>query len=115
VLQGAVTEIVIKGRADTAMNAKLVLITASGQAWSAPFMLVNQVANNSIPFSLFRPDSLLLLPRPYPGFQPMWFQGNHATALDPADVERIQIFMEPFLNPESGKTYSMDIHSVRIK
>jgi hypothetical protein len=115
VLQGAVTEIVIKGRADTAMNAKLVLITASGQAWSAPFMLVNQVANNSIPFSLFLPDSLLLLPRPYPGFQPMWFQGNHATALDPADVERIQIFMEPFLNPEPGKTYSMDIHSVRIK
>ncbi|RYD88694.1 MAG: hypothetical protein EOP50_18700 [Sphingobacteriales bacterium] len=60
-----------------------------------------------VPLQHLRPDSTLLLPRPYPGFQPLWFAGQ-SPSFDPGRLDRIGVYFgagapgqSPFIEIES--------------
>ena len=47
-----------------------------------------------IPLRSLQADRFLLLPRPYPGFQPLWFKGSDRMPFSPADAEKLEIRFE---------------------
>lgn len=115
---GALQSIVIRGRTANAqpLTAKLILITKDAIPFSVTISLPTSLQDVEIPLSRFQQDSMLLLPRPYPGFMPLWFSpmGRHSFSL--ADVEKLQIVHCADSLPFNISTpYSMEIESIRIK
>lgn len=66
-------KIVIRAKASAATTAKLSLITEDAFAYAAPVPLTTEWQDIEIPLNTMQQDSFLLLPRPYPGFQPLEF------------------------------------------
>jgi hypothetical protein len=98
------------------VTAKLILITKDAVPFSATITLPATLQDIEIPLSRLQQDSMLLLPRPYPGFMPLWFSpaGRHSFSL--ADVEKLQVVFGADLRPSDfSKPYSMEIESVWIK
>ncbi|WP_240348148.1 cellulase family glycosylhydrolase [Longitalea arenae] len=112
---GAMHSIVIRGRSNhtEALTARLILITKDAIPFSATISLPAALQDLEIPLNGFQQDSMLLLPRPYPGFMPLWFSpaGRHSLSL--ADVEQLQVVL--YASSELLKSYSMDIESIWLK
>ncbi len=89
-------KLIIRGKSliPEALNGKLTLISKDGLAWSAPFLLQAGTRELELHLSLFRPDGYLLLPRPYPGFHPLWFRASANTPLNPEDLDFVQLIFE---------------------
>ncbi len=83
--------IVVRLRAETPVNAKLILVTKDAKSFSAPLLAGNEWKELRIPVSGMQPDSFLLLPRPYPGFLPLWFNRSSAGNFYLPDAEKLQI------------------------
>jgi hypothetical protein len=72
-------KLIIRARATTgSQHVKVTLIDANAVAMSTPVTLTNSFSNIEVPLNNLQPDSALLLPRPYPGFQPLWFKAAAA-------------------------------------
>lgn len=115
---GEMQTIVLRGRTTNAqtLTAKLILITKDAVPFSATISLPSSLQDVELPLSSLQQDSMLLLPRPYPGFMPLWFSpaGRHSFSL--ADVERLQVVLYADPHPsEFSKPYSMEIESIWIK
>jgi hypothetical protein len=74
---------------------KIILVSKTGCAFSSKVQLTKEYKNYPIPFSSFVPDSMVLIPRPYPGFLPWRFKGNGAEKFDLKDSEVLEITIEP--------------------
>ncbi|MEI9809540.1 MAG: membrane or secreted protein [Bacteroidota bacterium] len=83
--------LVIRARSETPTTIKLSLITSDALCFSAGIDAGNEWKDIRIPLSSLQPDSLLLLPRPYPGFLPLWFKSNATGDFHLADAEKLQI------------------------
>ena len=99
-LQGRMTEsgsfnkLMIRARTSEAqpVKAKITLINADALSFSASITLTNNFQDIEVPLNKLSPDSVLLLPRPYPGFLPLWFKGaGIPAAFKLADIEKIQV------------------------
>lgn len=88
-------EIVVRARTPGAesVNMKVVLITKDGSSFATNIAVNNQFQNISIPLKSFKQDSALLLPRPYPGFQPLMFLSSSAENFKLNDIERMQVLI----------------------
>ncbi len=97
------------------INLKIVLVTKNGSAFASVVPVTENLQDLELPLTNFKSDSALLMPRPYPGFQPLFFKnasGNEVFNL--AEVEKIQIITSPSLHPSNTKAYSFEIESVRL-
>jgi Cellulase (glycosyl hydrolase family 5) len=119
----------LKGRTDTSFNAivikarttaakpvyaKLTLINKDGFSYAATFLLPATFTNITVPINEFKPDSCLLLPRPYPGFLPLWFKGSgKAEAFRLSGTEKLQLTIRP--GNESNKPYGLELESIQLK
>lgn len=107
--------LVLRGRTTHSqpITAKVILITKDAVPFSASFSLPVSMQDVEIPLSRLQQDSMLLLPRPYPGFMPLWFSpvGQHSFSL--GDVERLQVVISS--DNGASKPYSMEIESIWIK
>ncbi|WP_207513747.1 cellulase family glycosylhydrolase [Longitalea luteola] len=115
---GAMQTIVLRARTTNAqpLTAKLILITKDAVPFSATISLPTSLQDVEIPLSRLQQDSMLLLPRPYPGFMPLWFSpaGRHSFSI--AEVEKLQVILYADPGPaEIIKPYSMEIESIWIK
>jgi hypothetical protein len=115
---GALQTLVIRARTahSQPVTAKLILITKDAIPFSATITLPSTLQDIAVPLSRLQQDSMLLLPRPYPGFMPLWFSpaGRHSFSL--ADVEKLQVVLGADLRPaDFSKPYSLEIESVWIK
>ncbi|MBC6607681.1 cellulase family glycosylhydrolase [Hymenobacter sp. BT188] len=107
-------EVMVKGRANQPATAvKVVLQTKDAAAYSATVQLGAEVQEVRIPLTSFRPDALLLLPRPYPGFLPLTYQFAPQTALKLTDAEVLQVVVEGTA-PATGQLH-VDIESVSLR
>lgn len=90
VLDGFKT-IVITASADSAVVIKVTLVDEDANAYSALVQLDKQLKEIRIPISSIKKDEMVLLPRPYPGFQAFTFKtaGNANFKLD--KVEKLQV------------------------
>lgn len=107
----SVTKLVIRARSEPGANAKISLITENADAYSSPISLANEWKEIEIPLSALKKDSYLLLPRPYPGFQPLLFKTAGSNPFDINEIEKLEItFGEGASSP-----VSIEVESVYLK
>jgi hypothetical protein len=101
-----------------AARAKITLTDADAYSYSAPFVLSDTFKDIVIPLNSLVADSSLVMPRPYPGFQPLWFRATGATpgvsgvmskpgAGGMAGMEKVQVILE-----EGG---SLEVESIWVR
>jgi hypothetical protein len=82
-------------RAKGSGEMKVTLTDADGFSYSASMPVDAIMRDVYIPLSRFVPDSVLLLPRPYPGFQTQRFKGAGATPpLRVVEIQKVQVIIE---------------------
>jgi len=85
------TKLVVRVRAENPVKAKLSLITNDALCFSGNINATSEWMDIKIPLNSLQPDSFLLLPRPFPGFLPLWFKSSATGNLNIADAEKMQI------------------------
>lgn len=119
-IKGSISElssfkkIVIKARTENESSVKLrvALINSAGVAFATSVTLNNSFQNIEIPLNTLQQDSSLLLPRPYPGFLPLWFKANTSGNFDVADAEKIEITFGEDITENNNKPYSIEVESI---
>jgi hypothetical protein len=79
---------------------RLSLISDDAHAFSTTIQLTGAFKEYTIPLAALQKDSSLLLPRPYPSFQPLWFRPNGASQPDLNHLDKLEI---SFKNEEENK------------
>ncbi len=117
-LGGGLQTLVVRGRTTDSqpVNAKLILVSKDAVPFSATFTLPKTIQDIAIPLSRLQPDSMLLLPRPYPGFMPLWFAPASSQSFSLSELEKLQVVLGADLLPaDFSRPSSMEIESVWIK
>ena len=106
----AFTTLVLRARSATATpaTARVALITGNANAFVAELPLQPYFTDLEIPLQQLTPGQSLLLPRPYPGFQPLWFKGAGAASLNISQLDKIEI-------SGVGRSYTIEIESLWLK
>jgi hypothetical protein len=101
--QATFSTLVVRGRVinNNVGKMKIGLLTANGLFFAAEGVLSNQFTTIEIPLSSLKPDSQILLPRPYPGFLPLYGQTASAQSFKLATAESLQLTTNSRLEIES--------------
>lgn len=105
------TTIAIKARSVEGSGARLILIDTGGNAYGTSISLTKEWKTIEIPLSGLQKDSMLLLPRPYPGFQKLWFTSTSNKAFNIEDVEKLELRF----SAESPNPVSVEVQWVRLR
>ncbi|PAU95598.1 membrane or secreted protein [Aliifodinibius salipaludis] len=101
---------------EEAGNLKAIVVLQDGTSYSAEIESSNEFETSKVPFSEFKQDPMMLLPRPYPTFLPLWFKAEVDGTLNPTDIEEIQFMFVPADENEVVKeNTSFAIESVWIE
>lgn len=112
------TSLVVRIRQQHSSGAevKLALVNKWGTAFSGSIRAEEQWQELRLPLPSFVPDSSLLLPRPYPGFQPLFFTSSESNAkLNIQEIEKLQLYTEPAKGNSTKKEISLQIEWVRLE
>jgi hypothetical protein len=101
--------LLIRGRSSRDQQVLVSVITRDGNAWSAVVTLHPQTGDVVLSTTLLQRDSLLLLPRPYPGFQPLWFRSVSGAAFDMRNADKIEVRTTAV---KAGEPLSIEIESI---
>ncbi|SHN36909.1 cellulase family glycosylhydrolase [Chitinophaga sp. CF418] len=93
-------------------NARVALISSDPAAIAATVPLTNEFRDIELPLNDFKADQTLLLPRPYPGFMPLWLKGNDQQVSDLRTLDKIEITNIPAADATS---YTIEIIAVWLK
>jgi hypothetical protein len=113
-----VTKLIIKARANGVPTARVrvAFINQDAAAYGTVVELSADFKTIEIPLSALKPDSSLLLPRPYPGFMPLWFKAANFTDFKLPEVDKLEITFNSNLNLEQlGKAAGIEIESVWLQ
>jgi hypothetical protein len=107
------TKLVVKAKSSQDLSFTVSLINTDAQSFSTIVQAGAEFTEIMIPLNKLQLDSMLLLPRPYPGFQPLWF---HASSTKPFDIKNIEK-LEIRFNREGLSTgnVSLEIASVWLQ
>ncbi len=108
------TKLVVRARSTQEMKLELSLITTKADAYSISIPLSKEWKEIEIPLSSLQSDSFLLLPRPYPGFLPLYFKSTGTGPLDITTAERIEISFGAN-TPPGQEPVSIEVESVWLK
>lgn len=102
-----------KSSNETPVRTRVTLINKDAAAYTAFVMLDNNFKDFEIILSDFKPDSYMLLPRPYPAFMPLWFKASSAQPLKLKDMEKLEVTIGSDLSePQFDKPHNLQIESV---
>lgn len=98
------------------VKAKITLTGKDASSFSTFITLTSTFQDLEVPLSNLVQDSMLLLPRPYPGFLPLTFKGSANSSFNLPAMEKIQITIESGL-PESEfrKPYSLEVETIWLE
>jgi len=108
-------KVVLRAKSDNQLHvrARIALIDKDAAAHSAVVTLDNTFKDIEIPLSDFKADASILLPRPYPGFMPLWFKASSAASLRLNNTEKLEVTIGSDLpETEYHKPYNLQIESV---
>lgn len=108
----SVTKLVVRARAAGPTTVKISLITTEAAAFAAAVSLNSEWADVEIPLDRLQRDSMLLLPRPYPGFQPLRFLSGGTKPFALQEAERLQFTFE---GTGSAVSQRVEVESVYLK
>lgn len=95
---------------------KVSLISKTAVAYAAYFRIHDTFQDIEIPLENLKIDSMLLLPRPYPGFLPLWFGANDRELFDIHNAEKLEVsFGFDLKEQDAGKAFNVEIGSVVLK
>ncbi|GGH06845.1 cellulase family glycosylhydrolase [Mucilaginibacter phyllosphaerae] len=103
--------IIINAAADTLTELKVTLVDEDANAYSAVVKIDKQFRQFRIPLSSLKKDELVLLPRPYPGFQAFSFKTPGNTAFRLGKTEKLQIIIPG----EFRHKFSVQLGEVRLE
>ncbi|WP_316847869.1 hypothetical protein [Pedobacter psychrodurus] len=84
--------LVIKIKANTAnTKVKIGLIDAEAHFFSSEMMANQEFQWIEIPLNQLKTDQQLLLPRPYPGFLPLYYQSSNQSAFHLKNAEKLEV------------------------
>jgi hypothetical protein len=124
-LKGRTTELpafdklLIRARTANAPSIKLkvTLINSDAVSYSTSVTISNNFQDIEVPLKNLSIDSSLLMPRPYPGFLPLWFKASSVNnKFKLSDVEKIEV-MAGFdvAVSELNKPYSLEVESIWLE
>jgi hypothetical protein len=102
--------LVVVVRADSVGVAKIAIVTKDALVFSHIINADSEWREVKIPVSSMQVDSLLLLPRPYPGFLPLWFKSAATGRPDLWALDKLQ-----FVCYGEGKGIDIEVASVRLE
>lgn len=103
--------LVITASATHDIQLNLNLISSSAISYGSNIKLSSKEQTLKIPLAALKPSALLLLPRPYPGFEPLYFQSVAQKAFELAAIEKFQF---SYQLPENNKE-TITINSIRLE
>lgn len=110
-------KIIVRGKTTSTqpITIKITLVDKNGFAFASTFLVTDNFRDIELPMSNFKPDSALLLPRPYPGFQPVYFKSSTSNEVFDLDaIEKMQVSTAPSLHSSNSGTYIFEIESVKL-
>ena len=90
-------------------GVRVALIDQAGVTYTAQVPVDTIGKEISIPLSSFKIDASLLLPRPYPGFLPLWFSASATHVLDISKLDKLEL---SFTAVDKGA--SIDVESIYL-
>jgi hypothetical protein len=108
-------KLLIRGRTANSQPIKLkvTLINKDAVSLSTFIILSNTMQDIEVPLNNLKLDSSLLLPRPYPGFLPLWFKAAAPATFDLSGTEKIEVLSGFDVSPaDLNKPYSLEIESI---
>jgi hypothetical protein len=110
--------LVVRARTDNVeeLKIKVTVVNKDGQAFATYITANNQFKDIKIPLNNLQPDSALLLPRPYPGFQPLWFKAATKGTFNIAEAEKLQIaFGGDISLSQQSKPISLEVETIYLE
>lgn len=80
-----------KSGSDSLQSLQLSLISGSAEAFATTIELTPELTTYKIPLAALQKDRFLLLPRPYPSFQPLWFSPGEDGPMTLKDLDKLEI------------------------
>ncbi|HTE00675.1 MAG TPA: hypothetical protein VK668_15390 [Mucilaginibacter sp.] len=114
----AYRKVVVRARLQSGQSGKLrlALTNADASTYATSVELADQFKNIEIPLSAFKPDSSLLLPRPYPGFQSLSFKASSFGGLDISKLDKLEITAGNGLGADQyNKPFGIEVESVTLE
>ncbi|MEO7174883.1 MAG: cellulase family glycosylhydrolase [Saprospiraceae bacterium] len=104
-------ELAIAGNGKNAVKINLIL--NDGSSFSALINPDTMLSQFRVPLNSLKADGFYLIPRPYPGFQPLKFESKTATEFNLALLDKIEVSTVNE-NPDLGKTQSFKLQLGKI-
>jgi hypothetical protein len=112
----AFKKLMIRGRTANPqpIKVKITLINADAVSLSTYVTLTNTMQDVEVLLNNLMPDSSLLLPRPYPGFLPLWFKASTSNvSFKLSATEKIEVLSGFDILPNDlNKPYSLEVTSI---
>ncbi len=100
----------------TPVSLRLALTDVDGATYSAYVTVDDQYKNLEIPLTAFKPDSAMLLPRPYPEFQALWFKSASFNGLKWQNADKLELTIGNNLQDgEYNKPLGIEIEKVWLE
>jgi len=109
-------KIIVRAKSDSPLLVlRIALVDKHGQAFSSTVWVIDKMEEVELPLKKLQPDSSLLMPRPYPGFQPLYFRPAISNpVLNLNEIEKLEITVNPGLQVLKNRTIGFEIESVRL-
>lgn len=114
----ALKTIVIRAKTgnQTPVKIKLGLITENSDFFAAEALVRSEFSDIEIPLRSLKKDTQLLLPRPYPGFLPLYYQSEGNAVFQLKDARKLELtFGYGMKNRGSDQPNTLEIESVYLK
>lgn len=94
------------------VKCKVLLSDKDGNAFGNEIYVQKTKDTYILPLGSFKRDSLMLLPRPYPGFQPLYFKNSKSGNMDIKKLEVLELEIIP--NKEDERDNSVCIEFIKF-
>ena len=114
----ALKTIVIRAKTGNkkSIKIKLGLITENADFYSAEAVVSNEFSDIEIPLRSLKKDAQLLLPRPYPGFLPLYYQSVTSAVFHLQDARKLEVtFGYGMNNRTTDQPNTLEIESIYLK
>ena len=111
-------KLVLNARSISGKTEKLqvAFVDKNGSSFGKIIELTPENGEYAIDLSELKPVKTVILPRPYPGFLPYYFEHNNRDSFNIKNVESIQISIGPGLEKEAlAQKHEIGVSSVRLE
>ena len=111
------TKLIIRAKSDNPQSVKIKVALIDADASSnASFITLNQQFSDlEIPLNSLLADSVLLLPRPYPSFMPLWFKAAYKNIFKLNQLDKIEVsFTSNQLQQKLKNPQSIEVEFIKL-